>query len=195
MRTFRLALVTALTAFTLLLSGVFAAAPSSASTSLPCTPTHLSWCPKPGVYNPYVRGGKQPVIYNTTTPWSFKVTWLHSEVRKPPRGQVPQWLWVGIGYFNYTNSPQNYTCAGVSNPGLNKEWFYRNGKVIGYVPASETTCSKYPNLTFTVAPGGAYQVYALFHNVPWRGDMVSIEWGSVNPQAHPRSPFVNPYAS
>jgi hypothetical protein len=38
------------------------------------------------------------------------------------------------------------------DPKLAKEWFFRDGKVIGYVAASYTTCSTHPDLIFRLRP-------------------------------------------
>ena len=163
------------------------------NTSLPCSGAQLSQCPSPGTYNPYTGSPPgPPVIYNDSQ-LNFNVTWQHSVVEKPPPGQVPQWFKVLVAYINHSSSTIQFTCSGVSDPQLDKEWFYRNGKVIGYVPASSTTCSNNPGLTFNLGPGQAIELYAVFHNVPWKGDRIAINWGTVNPQINPRSAFVDPY--
>lgn len=162
--------------------------------SIPCSGANLSQCPKPGTYNPYSGFPPGPPVIYEDSQLNFNVTWQHSVVETPPPGQVPQWFKVLVAYINHSNSTIHFTCSGVTDPQLDKEWFYRNGKVIGYVPASSTTCSNNPGLTFDLGPGQAIELYAVFHNVPWKGDGISINWGTVNPQSNPRSAFVNPYA-
>lgn len=60
----------------------------------------------------------------------------------------------------------------------------------GTVPAEETYCSRNPDLTFSIEPGGAYYGWAIFHNVPWEGGVVSLEWGDKGSSA-----WVDPWAS
>ncbi len=84
---------------------------------------------------------------------------------------------------------------GVEDPSLAKEWFFRDGKEIGHVPATSTSCSERPDANFTLGPGRSFQLWATFHNVPWHGDGLSLEWSIVNRNAlpHPRSAFVDPF--
>jgi hypothetical protein len=167
--------------------------PAAASaTSLTCDPAHLAQCPKPGTYRPYTAGQHPPLIARDGT---FELVWASSFIEPPPAGQVPQWWRVSIRYTNLTNADQGITCVGASDPALSKEWFYRDGKQIGYVPASQTFCSDHPNFVTAIPPHGSRLFSARFHNVPWVGDRISIEWAGYNQQTRPRSPFVNPYAT
>jgi len=58
----------------------------------------------------------------------------------------------------------------------------------GSVSASSTTCSQDPGWSAEVPPGGTAEVYVTFHNVPWPGVAVAIQWGNVGTSA-PVFPF------
>jgi hypothetical protein len=68
----------------------------------------------------------------------------------------------------------------VTNPSLAKEHIRGTEGlppgVSGYVAAEETFCSRNPDFTGTLEPGGAHYDWAIFHNVPPGGE-VSLEWG------------------
>lgn len=52
-----------------------------------------------------------------------------------------------------------------------------------------------PTLTSRSVRTRHFQAWATFHNVPWKGDSISIEWGIVKPDAspHPQSAYIDPY--
>lgn len=146
-------------------------------------------CARAGWWTPAGNGLIYDASYMHTT-----VTWVRSWVHPYPQGQVPSWWDAYIRYHN--TSPTDAVdigCSSVTDPTLAKEWFYREGKVAGFVRADSTSCSRDPNLAFTLPPGGSRDLIATFHNVPRYGDRIAIEWGPINPDAHPRSAFINPY--
>ncbi|MFJ8717721.1 hypothetical protein ACIRD9_31890 [Streptomyces violaceus] len=157
--------------------------------SVPCRNARV--CP-PGWWSP----AKNATVYDQKDR-EYKLTWTRSFIEPPGRDGVPAWFTVVIDFWNYGDESLPFTCRGMSDPALAKEWFQRDGKNIGYVPATETLCSKNPELDFTLEPGEHHQSWATFHNVPWRGDSVSIEWEGVGvEEMHPPpSAYVNPYGS
>lgn len=73
------------------------------------------------------------------------VAWVASYVEPPPAGtQIPVWFHVIIDYWNYGMANVSLTCRGHESPGLAKEWSFRDGKEIGYVPATDSRCSTDP---------------------------------------------------
>jgi hypothetical protein len=54
----------------------------------------------------------------------------------------------------------------------------------GTVAAGTITCSQNPDSTVTVPPGGSYTSAATFHNVPWPGSAVALQWGDVGTSAY-----------
>jgi hypothetical protein len=185
-----LAFATALTA-TAVAAPTSAGAPQAPARSEVCSPNHLKNCPRPGTYLP---GGGDQIIFSNE---DFDIQWAWSTVEAPPPGQVPQYFYVNVRYTNRSPNIEYFTCKGWEDPALSKEWFYRNGKAIGYVPADHTLCSDHPDTNFTVAPDRSFISWARFHNVPWRGDQVAIEWGQFGSGNHLNYPYayLNPYAS
>ena len=47
----------------------------------------------------------------------------------------------------------------------------------GSVPAEETFCTRNPNFSGSIKPGEVFYDWAIFHNVPWPGGEVTLEWG------------------
>lgn len=163
-------------------SGTAQAVPDS---SVVCSNQHLNNCPKPGLYTP----AGDPVIFNDST-HHYRIVWVASYIVPPPQGQEPVWFWVYVFYENYGKQTLQFGCSG--NPGSIKEWFYRDGQNIGYVPASTDSCTQHPNQRDILKPGHLFESYAEFNNVPWKGDKVAIEWPQP-PKPHATSAFVNPY--
>uniref|UniRef100_A0AAU1ZU90 Secreted protein n=1 Tax=Streptomyces sp. NBC_00093 TaxID=2975649 RepID=A0AAU1ZU90_9ACTN len=160
---------------------VLASAPTATGDSLPCTPQTLGNCPAPGTYAP---GGDG--VVRVEPGWSLHWSW--SEVEKPPAGQVPQYLHVYVTYRNDSDRVLYFTCRGWEDPELSKEWFLRDGRKIGYVAADATLCSTQPQADFTLGPGRSFVSWATFHNVPWKGDRISVEWGGLG-----SSRYLDPY--
>jgi hypothetical protein len=53
----------------------------------------------------------------------------------------------------------------------------------GMVSAGSTSCSEDPGQAVTVQPGHTYIYLATFHNVPWPGSAVAIQWGNAGTSA------------
>jgi hypothetical protein len=119
----------------------------------------------------------------------FSIYWAWSTVEQPPPGQVPQYFHVNVQFFNESSDILYFTCQGWEDPAKAKEWFFRDGKAIGYVAADHTLCSDHPDTNFSLAPGRSFVSWARFHNVPWKGDQIAIEWGEYG-----EGSFVDPYA-
>ena len=162
---------------------VLGSAVSAAADSLRCTPQTLRNCPKPGTYAPSGDG-----VVHAERQWS--VHWSWSEVEKPGPGQVPQYFHVYVTYRNDSNNILYFTCRGWEDPKLSKEWFLRDGRRIGYVAADATLCSTRPQTNFTLGPGRSFVSWATFHNVPWKGDRISVQWGNLG-----SSRYLNPYGA
>jgi hypothetical protein len=105
-----------------------------------------------------------------------------------PSNSIPTWWYVEVIYRNQSNKILYFNCRGFEDPRLVKEWFKRDGREIGYVAASHTLCSTNPNWVATLGPGRSFSTWAQFNNVPWKGDRISIEWGSQG-----RGVYLNPY--
>lgn len=155
----------------------FLVLPPSASAASPHPCISSGQCAKAGWYVP---GGNGKAWDNGTV----SVTWVNSYVKFFPEGQVPQWITYFADYRNHGSQPQLFVCGPADDPRLAKEWFYRGGKEIGYVNAEKTSCSENPNLTFTLQPGEHRFLWATFHNVPWHGDRIALEWSIVQRGAH-----------
>jgi hypothetical protein len=58
----------------------------------------------------------------------------------------------------------------------------------GLVSAGSTSCSANPDMQVPLAPGASLTFQATFHNVPWPGSSVAIQWGNAGTSA-PVNPF------
>jgi len=95
---------------------------------------------------------------------------------------------VNVRYTNESSEIRYFTCNGWQDPAKVKEWFLRDGMEIGYVAADHTLCSDHPDTNFTLAPHRSFVSWARFHNVPWKGDRIAIEWGEFG-----KGKYINPY--
>jgi hypothetical protein len=120
---------------------------------------------------------------------SLVIRWNSSYVYRYPKGRVPLWWRVNVTYINTSEYIIYLTCKGMENPKEMREHFYRNRRHIGHVSASETMCSRNPKWIASLGPHRRTTSWALFHNVPWKGDLISIEWSYLG-----RSAFNDPYA-
>ena len=184
----------ALTIPIMLTGSTASAAPAGPASSLPCSNHQLSNCPKPGEYSP----GPGSVSLYSDSADGLHLFWDFVHVWAPPNVQEPVWMTAYIDYANESASESmTFTCSSVTDPTLAKEWFFRDGKKIGYVSASSTTCSIDPGLTFTIGPGQNRLLCASFNNVPWKGDAISLQWLNPEPdvtsQPSVSSYYVNPY--
>jgi hypothetical protein len=130
---------------------------------------------------------QQRTIYRDNRIWVY---WNRAYVL-PYRNvsDVPLYWRAQVWYTNVGNQPQRLVC-GNSNPRRVKEHIRRGGEYLGYVAADRIFCSVHPNSSTTLSPGETFKDWSRFHNVPWRGDRVSIEYGVFNS----RTAFVNPWA-
>ncbi len=103
---------------------------------------------------------------------------------------VPLYWRAHLWITNIGDSPVIIRCS-YTDPSTFKEHIRRGGEYIGYVAAERTFCSEHPNYSRRLWPGQtSKESYALFHNVPWRGDKVSIE---PNRTVGRSTRFVNPW--
>jgi hypothetical protein len=80
-----------------------------------------------------------------------------------------------VVYFNMGIQTLPVSCVGRTNPSRAME--HLRGTVnAGSVAAAETFCSRNPNFTASLGPGGTHTEWAIFHDVPWPGGEVSLEW-------------------
>ena len=137
-------------------------------------------CTKAGTYH-------KPNALISSNYTGFQVTWTSTSVQ-PYSSGVPLYWTVGMTYKNVESSPLTLGCPGNWANASNVREYMSGGKGNdGMVAADSTTCSQDPNWTETVAPGGTAEVYATFHNVPWPGVAVAIQWGDAgtSPNIYP----------
>ena len=137
-------------------------------------------CTKAGTYH-------NPNALISSNYTGFQVTWTSTSVQ-PYSSGVPLYWTVGMTYKNVESSPLTLGCPGNWANASNVREYMSGGKGNdGMVAADSTTCSQDPNWTETVAPGGTAEVYATFHNVPWPGVAVAIQWGDAgtSPNIYP----------
>lgn len=85
--------------------------------------------------------------------------------------------------------PWIFTCQEEANLLVFKEHMVGTANTAS-IAAEETFCSRNPNFTGSIKPGAAHFNWAIFHNVPWKGGQVSLEWGGYG-----RSRWVDPWHS
>ena len=150
----------------------------------PPAPPHL----EPGWYH---NGAPGAICENNCPPDNLnglRIDWENSYVYQHPVGSDPLYWYAQVVYRNIGSNTLTLHCRG-GDPTQAKE--HMSGTLnSGSVPAEETYCSRNPNLTFSIEPGGAYNGWAIFHNVPWKGGEVSLEWGDKG-----SSPWVDPWQS
>ena len=114
----------------------------------------------------------------------FEVTWTSTSVQ-PYSSGVPLYWTAGMTYKNVESSTLTLGCPGNWANASNVREYMSGGKGNdGMVAADSTTCSENPSWTANVPPGGIAEVYATFHNVPWPGVAVAIEWGDAGTSAY-----------
>lgn len=126
-------------------------------------------------------------IYRDADLWVvWNLAYVYSYDRVPTRWAAEVWI------KNVGNHPVDLSCAGLTNPKSTREHIRRGGtEYIGYVPAEGTFCSHAgAGWEKTLRPGQTHKSYAIFHNVPWRRDTVSIDWRSGDPGA---TDYVRPW--
>lgn len=133
----------------------------------------------------YRNSGSGPIYEDS----KLRITWQNSYIYKYPGNSALYW-YAQVKYFNKGSQPQPLTCSGQANPSLAKEHIRHGSTYLGAVPAEETFCSRNPGWNGSVNPGGTFNSWAIFHNVPGRGNEVRLEWGSYG-----FSPWVDPWYS
>ncbi len=151
--------------------------PPSAPPATVCEPDGTG-CTKAGTY-----AGPNAVI-NSDLSGVFKVVWTESVVQ-PYSSGVPLYWTAYITYTNFSSSDQTLSCPGDWPDASFVAENMSGGKGDdGTVPAQSTTCSEDPDLAVTVPPGGTHTSFATFHNVPWPGSAVALQWGDVGMSAY-----------
>ncbi|MCU1612617.1 MAG: hypothetical protein JWO98_157 [Frankiales bacterium] len=117
----------------------------------------------------------------------IRVDWTTNYVY--PYQDEPLYIYYDVIYINKTDHIVYLSCSGWSDPALSKQHVYRDGRYIGYIAAEKTLCSQDPNWNASLGPQRRVASWAIFHNVPWNGDRVSLEWGNLG-----QSSYENPYA-
>ena len=154
---------------------------SSGPTATGCEPNGTG-CTKAGTYP-----GPNAVINSNLG--GFQVVWTSSVVA-PYSSGVPLYWTAYITYTNMSSSSLQLDCSGSwVNASFVAETMSGGAGNNGTVAAESTYCSQNPNVaTLVVPPGGTFTSWATFHNVPWPGSAVSIQWGDVGTSA-PVHPF------
>ena len=164
--------------------------PVSPSTTLPVSPPTSSSGPVATVCQPDGTGCTKAGTYHdpnaliSNNYTGFEVTWTSMSVQPYSSGEPLYWT-VGMTYKNVESSTLTLGCPGNWANASNVGEYMSGGKGNdGMVAAGSTTCSENLSWTATVAPGGTAEVYATFHNVPWPGVAVAIEWGDAGTSAY-----------
>src|ERR1017187_7738275 len=164
--------------------------PVSPSTTLPVLPPTSSSGPVATVCQPDGTGCTKAGTYHdpnaliSNNYTGFEVTRTSMSVQPYSSGEPLYWT-VGMTYKNVESSTLTLGCPGNWANASNVGEYMSGGKGNdGMVAAGSTTCSENLSWTATVAPGGTAEVYATFHNVPWPGVAVAIEWGDAGTSAY-----------
>lgn len=138
----------------------------------------------------YKNSAGQALIYEDTF---GKVSWGNSYVYKYP-GTSPLYWYVQVVYTNKTSGDLLLYCVDPDPKHIKENM--RGTPNSGIVAAEEWTCSRNPNFSTTIGPGGFAVTWAIFHNVPWPGGEVSLEWGPFQgTNITGSSPWVNPWST
>jgi Peptidase A4 family len=151
-----------------------------ASQASACQPNGVG-CTQSGTYQ-----GPNAVISSNYS--GFRVVWTKSEV-EPYSSGVPLYWTAYITYTNVSGQTLDLGCPGQwADPATMAEIMSGGSGDDGLVSAQDTSCSQNPALDQPVAPGGTFTSWATFHNVPWPGSAVSVQWGDAG-----TSPAVYPF--
>jgi hypothetical protein len=141
--------------------------------------------PTPGWY----KNSGPSTIYDDL---KLRITWENSYIYQHPGTDNLYW-YAEVVYRNLGTQTVFLTCNEITNPSLAKEHIRGTEGIPpdgeGSVDASETFCSRNPNFTGVIEPGGTFYNWAIFHNVPPGGE-VSLEW-----MPYGFSPWVKPWQS
>ncbi|MEU1176359.1 hypothetical protein ABZ464_01700 [Streptomyces sp. NPDC005820] len=117
----------------------------------------------------------------------LQVSWIASQVF-PWEGGIPTRWQVDVIYANTSDNVLYLTCEGWDTSNV-RETIFRDGKNIGHVEAEHDLCSDHPDWNANLSPQHRLLLsWAVFHNVPWKGDEVSLQWGDYG-TSKPLDPF------
>jgi hypothetical protein len=121
---------------------------------------------------------------------SLKISWENSYVY-PYSADAPLYWYAQVVYRNVGNQPTDIVCsAGFIDISPPREYM-RGTANAGTVLAQQWFCEhQYTGYTITLAPGESLSQWAIFHNVPWPGGEVRLEW-----PPYGFSPWINPWQS
>jgi hypothetical protein len=140
-------------------------------------------CTKAGTYD-----GPDVVINSDFL--GTKVVWTKSVVQ-PYSSGVPLYWTMYTTYTNITAASLTIECPGSwPDPGYVAEVMSGGSGDDGLVGAENTSCSANPGMLAPLAPGASLTLQATFHNVPWPGSSVAVQWGDAGTSA-----AVNPFSS
>jgi hypothetical protein len=168
----------------------FSVTPTTTSTTTTPPPTSTTTAPSPGWY----KNSGPSIIYEAPYQNSIlRVVWENSYIYQHPGTDNLYW-YAQVAYQNIGSQPLPAICTGITDPSLAKEHIRGDQGIPpnsdSYVAAEETFCSRNPNFTDVVAPGGTFYYWAIFHNVPSQGEL-SLELSHDPPT---RSAWLKPWA-
>jgi hypothetical protein len=139
--------------------------------------------PSPGWYE----NGDSEVIFQDT---SLKITWENSYFYPYP-ADAPLYWYAQVIYRNVGSQPIDIVCsAGYIDISPPREYM-RGTANASTVLAQQWFCEhQYLGYAVTLAPGESLTQWAIFHNVPWPGGEVRLEW-----PPYGFSPWINPWQS
>jgi hypothetical protein len=136
--------------------------------------------PTPGWYT----NSGRALIYEDS---KLKIEWQSSYIYQHPGTDNLYW-YAQVIYTNKDNKILKVDCTAPNEFPPAREHITRGGTYLGFVDASETFCSRSPAKTVYLEPGQTLNDWAIFHNVPWIGDQVRLQW-----DPYPFSPWINPW--
>jgi hypothetical protein len=136
-------------------------APTPALTPAP-TPA-LTPAPTPGATPPPPGDTRLRIV------WQNSYLYQHS-------GTDNRYWYAQVVYQNVGSQALTITCAGRTDPAVAKEHISETAEA-GTFAATETFCSRNPDSTRVIDPGGVHYEWAIFNKVPEDGK-VALEWES-----------------
>jgi cutinase len=130
-------------------------------------------------------------LINGSYDGTMTAVWTSSTVQ-PYSSGVPLYWTAYVTYTNISSGDVTLSCpgSGSDSSGGIAEIMSGGSGDDGLVYASSSFCSENPGWQEVVPPQGTSLDYATFHNVPWPGSTVSLQWGGVGTSPSV-SPFVN----
>ncbi len=115
------------------------------------------------------------------------VIWTSSVVQ-PYSSGVPLYWTAYVTYTNTSSGDITLVCPAPGTGSGIAEIMSGGSGDDGLVPASNSFCDENPGEQQVIPPGGTTVDWATFHNVPWPGSTVALQWGDVG-----TSPSVTPF--